>query len=97
MSATFTEHSAAHAMGSIGNNNQPENDNTICVKSGCNGEICTDNAIVGNAFMSVCIWRPEYSCYKSAICAKDENGECNWKATQQLTNCLDAHQSTNTR
>lgn len=54
-----------------------------CVISGCSSEICGEEER-----MSICIFRPEYACYKDAKCGRQENGQCGWTVTKELNNCL---------
>ncbi len=54
-----------------------------CIKTGCSGEICADETM-----MSTCDYRPEYECYKKAICERQKNGKCGFTKTPELTSCL---------
>ncbi len=54
-----------------------------CVRTGCSGQICAD----GHMF-STCEFRPEYACYKSAVCERGADGKCGFRKTAQLTACL---------
>lgn len=54
-----------------------------CFVTGCNGELCSDKNL-----NSVCEFKPEYSCYMSAACERQRDGECGWTQTQELNNCL---------
>lgn len=60
-----------------------------CVVSGCSGEICSDR--VDMSF--VCLWKPEYQCYKTAKCERQGNGWCGWTQTNELTQCLSSSSS----
>ena len=42
--------------------------------------------------VSTCIAKPEYECYKTAICKKQANGHCGWTQTEVLKECLVAKQ-----
>ena len=55
-----------------------------CVVSGCNSEICADEAL-----SSPCVVLPEHACYQNAICERQATGECSWTQTPELTMCLD--------
>lgn len=56
-----------------------------CIVGGCNGEICSDTDMA-----SPCIYKPEFECYKNAQCEIQEDGECGWTLTSELTACLGA-------
>jgi hypothetical protein len=56
-----------------------------CIIGGCNGEICSDTNMA-----SPCIYKPEFECYKNAQCEKQDNGNCGWTPTAELTACLGA-------
>ena len=57
-----------------------------CAVGGCSGEICYDPS-EGSA-VSICIWKPEYACYDTATCERQQNGTCGWTETPELTECL---------
>ncbi|MBU1090020.1 hypothetical protein KKF38_04505 [Patescibacteria group bacterium] len=59
------------------------NEEKICVVSGCNGEVCAEES-----FDSACVAKKEYQCYNSAICEVQEDGECGWTQSLELVNCL---------
>ncbi len=54
-----------------------------CVIGGCNSEICAEVEMD-----SICVFRPEATCYKTAICERQEDGECGWTQTTELQACL---------
>jgi hypothetical protein len=54
-----------------------------CIVSGCNGEICAEEPMD-----SICIYRPEYACYKNAICEIQDDENCGWTLTEELMLCL---------
>ncbi len=56
-----------------------------CVVSGCSGQICAEEEMV-----STCEYRPEYTCYKTASCERQQDGSCGWTQTAVLTFCLQA-------
>jgi hypothetical protein len=56
-----------------------------CIVGGCNGEICSDTNMA-----SPCIYKPEFECYKKAICKRQEDGNCGWTPTVELIACLGA-------
>jgi hypothetical protein len=55
-----------------------------CYIGGCSQEICSDEPDA----VSTCEYRAEYSCYKSARCEKQSNGQCGWTETSALTQCI---------
>ncbi len=55
-----------------------------CFVGGCSNEICSDQQGV----VSSCIYKAEYSCYKTATCERQTNGQCGWTETVELTSCL---------
>ncbi len=61
------------------------NDSTKCIKTGCSGEICSDQEVI-----TTCIYKPEYDCYKSASCETQSNGKCDWTMDDRLKNCLNS-------
>lgn len=67
----------------------PTTDAAPCVRSGCSGEICSDQPR-----FSACVFRPEFACYRSATCERGADGQCGFRQTPALTTCLgntDAH------
>jgi|SRR3989344_1432829 len=55
-----------------------------CYIGGCSGQICSGEKDVA----STCEYKEEYACYKSAICARQADGQCGWTQTQELRDCL---------
>ncbi|MDO8499286.1 MAG: hypothetical protein Q7S66_01335 [bacterium] len=55
-----------------------------CYLGGCGNELCSDEEGV----VSVCMYRKEYACYKTAQCARQSNGQCGWTETVALRACL---------
>jgi hypothetical protein len=55
-----------------------------CYVGGCSAQICSDQKDVA----STCEFRPEYSCYKTATCERQANGQCGWTQTAELKACL---------
>lgn len=64
-----------------------------CVVGGCSGELCVDASLGGVA--SVCIYREEYACYKSAKCERQQDGRCGWTQTDELASCIASKRSQN--
>jgi eight-cysteine-cluster-containing protein len=60
-----------------------------CKRSGCSGEVCADANVI-----TPCIWRPEYRCYKKALCEMQSNGTCGWTLTSDLQACLSSKRLT---
>jgi eight-cysteine-cluster-containing protein len=58
-----------------------------CQVGGCSGQLCGET---GEELFSTCEFRPEYACYKSAICARQSDGRCAWAPSQELTSCLNS-------
>lgn len=54
-----------------------------CRPTGCSGQLCADQDLV-----STCEFKKEYACYSSAVCKRQENGECGWTQTEALTSCI---------
>jgi hypothetical protein len=54
-----------------------------CIKTGCSGQICADETM-----MSTCEYRAEYECYKKATCERQDDGNCGFTKTPELTSCL---------
>ncbi|MBL7100855.1 MAG: hypothetical protein ISS23_02795 [Nanoarchaeota archaeon] len=53
-----------------------------CKIGGCNSEICSKEAMV-----SICIYKPEFECYKMINC-KCIDGECGWEQTKEFQECM---------
>lgn len=57
-----------------------------CKRGGCSNQLCLDAS--APEVVSTCEYREEYGCYQKAECRQQENGECNFTLTPELTNCL---------
>jgi len=55
-----------------------------CIATGCSGQVCSDEEVI-----TTCEYRPEYACYKSAVCERQINGECGWTQTVELSQCIE--------
>ncbi len=55
-----------------------------CFIGGCSSQICSDQ----EGMASTCEYREEYSCYKTATCRRQTNGNCGWTETAELNACL---------
>lgn len=58
-----------------------------CVITGCNSEICVDET--ESDIASICVYKPEYGCYKQATCQPQADGDCGWTQTEELKACLE--------
>ena len=54
-----------------------------CKKTGCSSQVCADEDVV-----TTCEFRPEYECYRRAVCERQRNGECGFTMTRELSDCL---------
>lgn len=54
-----------------------------CKPTGCSGIVCSDEEV-----MTTCEYRPEYECYKTATCTRQDDGACGWTQTPELEACL---------
>jgi eight-cysteine-cluster-containing protein len=54
-----------------------------CKVTGCSGQICADEDVV-----TTCEYKPEYACYKTAKCERQEDGKCGWTPSEDLVACL---------
>jgi hypothetical protein len=61
-----------------------------CFVGGCSSEVCSDDPDV----VTICIYRPEYVCYKRATCERQASGACGWTETPELLQCIEEHVST---
>lgn len=64
-----------------------------CKIGGCSGEICQNKSDEDMA--SICIAKPEFTCYSSAECTVQDDGNCAWTQTEKLLTCLDANRRLN--
>jgi len=64
----------------------PAKAKTDCIVSGCNSEIC--QSFSKEPSYSICLYKPEYECYKKTKCEKQSNGNCGWTVTDELITCL---------
>lgn len=62
------------------------NNKNKCIVSGCNGEICQGKD--EEPIMTICIYQPEYECYKKAVCEVQEDGKCGWTETKEFQECI---------
>lgn len=57
-----------------------------CKVGGCSSELCLDASAPDRA--SICVYKDEFACYKTAKCEKQSNGLCDWTQTPELKSCL---------
>ncbi len=55
-----------------------------CHVGGCSSQVCSDRPDV----VTTCEWREEYACYRTAICARQPAGDCDWTPTDELETCI---------
>ncbi len=56
-----------------------------CHVGGCSAQLCSDRPDE----VSTCEWVPEYECYRTATCERQEGGACGWTETPDLQSCLE--------
>ncbi len=54
-----------------------------CKPTGCSGIVCSDAEVI-----TTCEYKPEYACYKTATCTRQEDGACGWTPSAELDACL---------
>lgn len=54
-----------------------------CVVTGCSNHICAEESL-----FTTCEYKPEYACYRSAVCERQTSGECGWTESPVLSKCL---------
>jgi hypothetical protein len=54
-----------------------------CIKTGCSSQVCSDENVI-----TTCEYRPEYACYQKAACERQQDGNCGFTKTPELTACL---------
>ncbi len=57
-----------------------------CKVRGCSRQLCT--GADGGDVVTTCEWKPEYVCYRTATCERQEDGACGWTPTAELQECL---------
>ena len=60
-----------------------------CEVVGCSKEVCAES---GQHLASICMWKPEYACYKEGVCEKQAGGKCGWTQTIELRKCIESLQ-----
>jgi hypothetical protein len=60
-----------------------------CVIDGCSGQYCIDE-LKGANMNTTCEWKEYYSCFRSAECKRQPNGECGWTQTSELLSCIES-------
>lgn len=59
-----------------------------CVIAGCNSELCIEKSLVDKIGISICLYKPEYSCYKTATCERQADDTCGWTQNPEFRACL---------
>ena len=54
-----------------------------CKPTGCSSQICSDTEIT-----TTCEFLEVYSCYQTATCKRQNDGECGWTMTPELKSCV---------
>lgn len=62
-----------------------------CQVGGCSGSLCQDPAQAADTAFTPCIYKPEYDCFKQAVCGRETDGQCGWQETPELKKCLSRH------
>jgi len=57
-----------------------------CVPAGCSGQLCLEEEQAGN-IMTTCEYKPEYACYRTAVCERQASGACGFTETDELRIC----------
>ena len=65
-----------------------------CIVAGCSGQLCVESN--AEPISTTCEWHASYACFHSATCEVQASGDCGWTQTPQLTQCLEAAQSSPT-
>ncbi len=58
-----------------------------CVPAGCSKELCVDENTAKDV-VSICLYKDVYSCYKKAVCERQNNDKCGWSETKELIDCV---------
>lgn len=58
-----------------------------CLISGCGDELCGEQSAGPQA--SICMVKPQDTCYATARCERQSNGACGWTETAALLTCLE--------
>lgn len=56
-----------------------------CVVRGCSGQLCVEEGADG---FTTCEAKPEYACYRTAMCERNAAGDCGWREDEALKTCL---------
>lgn len=56
-----------------------------CVVGGCSSQLCGE---AGDDLVSDCSWTQKYSCYQTATCERQADGQCGWTETPALLQCI---------
>jgi hypothetical protein len=58
---------------------------TDCTATGCSGTVCAETT---SDLVTTCEMKPEYACYRDAVCERQPSGACGWTPTPELAACL---------
>ncbi|OGG61241.1 hypothetical protein A3C87_01675 [Candidatus Kaiserbacteria bacterium RIFCSPHIGHO2_02_FULL_49_34] len=58
-----------------------------CVTGGCSGEICAEEGSAESGMASICVYRPEYACFKHTKCERQASGQCGWTQNPTFAQC----------
>lgn len=58
-----------------------------CSIAGCSGQLCIEEG--SGDVVTTCEWRPEYACYREAVCERKGDGSCGWTETPEFRSCLE--------
>ncbi len=62
---------------------EPPRDKAPCQRTGCSSQVCASKRVI-----TTCEWRPEYGCYRFAVCEPQANGACGWTMTDAALRCF---------
>ncbi len=68
----------------------PPLSNKPCEVGGCSGTICGEPG--SNKLISTCDFKPEYACYKQAVCGRERlegRDRCVWKFNDAFNTCIE--------
>ena len=60
-----------------------------CAVAGCSKEICAEVS-EASGIVSPCVYLPQFACYKSARCERQNDDTCGWTQTPELQTCIAA-------
>ncbi|MFH1366577.1 MAG: hypothetical protein ABIH38_01130 [Patescibacteria group bacterium] len=72
-------------QGNIKDNLNTDLTSAGCIKSGCSGQVCTEE---GSDIITTCEIQAWYSCLTLTRCEKQKNGRCGWTENVAYINCM---------